>query len=90
MPFFLDAAILSLIPLSCDLALELRERQEHVQRQSPHARRRIERLGHRDEGHIVGVEKLDQFGEVGERPGQAINLRNAGLSIEPPENPPSS
>ena len=34
----------------------------------------VERLGHRDEGDAVGVKQLHELGEVGERPGQAIDL----------------
>ena len=60
--------------LAGDLALELGERQQHVERQPPHAGGRVERLGHRDEGDAVGVEQLHELGEVGERSGQAIDL----------------
>jgi hypothetical protein len=35
---------------------------------------RVERLRHRDEGHIIRVERLDKLGEVGERAGQPIDL----------------
>src|ERR1039458_6616713 len=45
-------------PLSCDLALELREGQEDVQGQSSHTGGGVERLSHRDEGHVMGVEQL--------------------------------
>ena len=31
-------------------------------------------MGHRDEGDALRVEELDQFGEVGERTGQAVDL----------------
>ena len=56
------------------LALELREAQQHVQRQPAHAGRGVERLGHRDEGGACGVQPLDQLGEVGERAGQPVDL----------------
>ena len=36
--------------------------------------RGVEGLGDRDERHLVGVEELDQLGEVGQRAGQAIDL----------------
>ena len=31
-------------------------------------------LGDRDERHLMGIEQLDQLGEVGQRAGQAIDL----------------
>ena len=49
------------------LALELGEGEQDIQGQSSHARGRVEGLGDRDEGDVVGVEKLHQFGEVGKR-----------------------
>ena len=39
--------------LARDLALELGEGQEHVEGEPPHAARRVEGLGHRDEGDAV-------------------------------------
>src|SRR6202020_2677528 len=39
-----------------------------------HACRGVERLVHRDKGDAMGIERLDQLGEVGERAGQAIDL----------------
>src|ERR1700686_3731790 len=60
--------------LAGDLALELGEGQQHVEGQSPHAGRGVEGLGHRDEGDAVLIEQLDELGEVGQRPGQAIDL----------------
>mgnify|MGYP000156228615 CR=1 FL=1 len=53
--------------LSRHLALKLGEAEQDVQRQPPHRRRRVERLGDRDEGHAVAIEHLDQFGKVHER-----------------------
>src|ERR1700733_9863203 len=61
-------------PLTGDLALELGEGEEHIQGQSSHASRRVERLGDRDERHLMGVEQFDQLGEVGERAGQSVDL----------------
>ena len=57
-----------------DLALELGKGQQHVERETAHAAGRIEMLGDRDERHGMLVEKLDQLGEVGERPGQAVDF----------------
>ena len=54
-------------PFAGDLALELGEGQKDVQGQSSHARCRVERLGDRNEGHLMRVEEIDQLGEVGER-----------------------
>ena len=34
----------------------------------------VELLGDRDEGDAAGVEHLDDLGEVGQRPGQAVDL----------------
>ncbi len=56
------------------LALELGEGKQDVQRQPAHGRGGVERLRHRDEGHAVPVEHLDQFGEVGQRPRQSVDL----------------
>ena len=61
-------------PLGGDLALELGERQQDVERQPAHRRGRVERLRHRHERDAVSVEHLHQLGEVGERAGQAVDL----------------
>src|SRR6202007_744010 len=61
-------------PLASDLALKLGEREQHIQSQSSHAGRRVERLGDRDERHLMGVEEFDQLSEVGERAGQPVDL----------------
>ena len=60
--------------LGGDLALELGKRQQDVQRQPPHRGGGIELLGHRDEGHAVLIEQLDQLGEVRQRAGQTVDL----------------
>jgi hypothetical protein len=65
-------------PLACDLPLELGEGQQHVERRSPHAGCGVEGLGHRDERDVVLVEHLDEFGEVGKRAGQPIDLVDVG------------
>ena len=60
--------------LGGDLALELGKRQQDVEGQPPHRGGGVELLGHRDEGHAVLVEQLDQLGEVRQRAGQAVDL----------------
>ena len=50
--------------LAGDFPLELGEGQQHVQRQTPHGSRRIELLRYRHEGRIVGVEDVDDLGEI--------------------------
>ena len=61
--------------LGGDLALELGERQQHVEGQSSHAGRGVERLGDRDEAMPPLPSKLlDQLGEVGERARQPVDL----------------
>jgi hypothetical protein len=46
----------------------------YVERQPAHAGGDVERLGHRHERDAVSVEQLDQLYEVGERPGEAVDL----------------
>ncbi len=60
--------------LARDLALELGERQQHVEGQAAHTGRGVERLRHRDEGDAMRVECLHQLGEIRERARQPINL----------------
>ena len=55
-------------------SFELSEGEQHVEGQSSHAGRRIEGLGDGNERDAVGVEELDQLGEVGQRSGQAVDL----------------
>ena len=57
-----------------EFPLELREREQDVQRQPAHRRRGAERLRHRDEGDAVPLEHVDQLGKVGERAGQPVDL----------------
>ena len=47
-----------------DLAFELRERQQDVQRQSAHAGGRVELLGDGHEGHATRIEQVDHLGEI--------------------------
>ena len=60
--------------LAGDLALELGEGQQHVQGQASHAGGGVELLGDGDEAGALGVEHLDDLGEVGERAGQPVDL----------------
>ena len=48
--------------------------KQHVQRQPAHRGGGVEGLGHRDEGDPGGVEDRDDAGEVGQRPGQPVDL----------------
>ena len=50
--------------LADHLALKLGEGQQDIERQPTHRARRVERLGHGDEGDAVALEHLDQLGEV--------------------------
>ena len=74
-----DALLLGgrdLVPdtLRGDLPFELGKGQENVEGQASHGRCGIELLGDRDKRHPMGIEQLDQFGEVGERAGQTVDL----------------
>lgn len=69
--------------LSSDLALELRERQKHVERKPTHRRCGVKRLGHSDEGRLGRIQALDDFGEVRERSRQAVDLVDYD-HIDPP------
>src|SRR5258707_4779137 len=69
--------------LADDLALELREGQQNVERQAPHRGRRVELLRHRNKGRVLGVEDLDNLGKIGERAGQPVDLVD-GNGVEPP------
>src|SRR3984957_4686763 len=73
MPFLFEAAILSRIR-SPVTSRSNWAKEKDVQGQSSHAGRGVERLGDRDERHLMGVEELDQLGEVGERAGQPVDL----------------
>ncbi len=60
--------------LADDLALELGERQQDIQRQPAHRVRRVEVLRDRDERDIVLLERLHHPGEIHERPTEAVDL----------------
>ena len=61
-------------PLARDLALELGEGEQHVEREAAHAARRIERLRDRHERYALRVEDLDDLGEIRQRSRQPIDL----------------
>lgn len=61
-------------PLAGDLAFELGKRQQHIERQPPHGRGGVERLGDTDKADFASVELLDDPGDVGEAAGQAVDL----------------
>ena len=74
-------------PLGGQLPLELGKGQQDIEGQPAHGGGGVELLGDGDERDRPGVEGLDQLGEVGERPGQAVDLVDhdhvdlAGLDI---------
>ena len=74
MPLLLRCRDLVADALARDLALELGERQQHVQRQPAHRGGGVELLRDRDERDAVGIEDLDDLGEVGQRAGQPVDL----------------
>jgi hypothetical protein len=87
-PLLLRSGDLVPDPLARDLPLELGEGQQHIERQPSHAGRGVERLGHRDEGDAMGIERLNQLGEAGARAGGWATLgrtatfgRLAGLRL---------
>ena len=59
-----------------DLALELGERQEDVQRQAAEGTRRVELLGDGHEADAVPVEDLDDPREVQQGPAEPVHLVN--------------
>ena len=61
-------------PFADDLTLELRKRQQHVQDQPAHRRRRIELLRDRHESDAALLEALHHLGEIEERSTQPIEL----------------
>ena len=73
MPFFLEAAILSRMrsPVTSRSNWAKDSRTFSVSRPIGG---RVESLGHRDEGDTMLVEHFHELGEVGERPGQAVDL----------------
>lgn len=57
-----------------DFALELGERQQHVQHQPPHRGGSVELLCDRHKRHAVALEHLDHLGKVGKAAREAVNL----------------
>ena len=60
--------------LGSNLPLELGKGQEHVEGETTHGRRRVELLGDRDKGDVMGIEQFDQLCEVGQRSCQPVDL----------------
>ena len=60
--------------LADDLAFELGEGQQNVERHAPHGVGGVERLGDGDEGDAVALEHLDQLGKVEHRAGEPVDL----------------
>ena len=50
------------------------KREQDVQRQPAHRCCGVEGLRDRDEGHVIAVEHLDQFGKIGERSAEPVDL----------------
>src|ERR1700757_1303440 len=65
-PLLLRGGDLVADALANDLALELGKRQQHIEGQAPHRRRRIELLCHRNKGGAPLIEDLDDLGKIGE------------------------
>jgi hypothetical protein len=74
MPFLLRGGDLVADALAGYLALELGEGQQHIEGQPSHRGRRVELLRDRHERHALGIEDLDDLGEVGKRAGQPVDL----------------
>jgi hypothetical protein len=51
-------------PAARDLALELGEREQHVERQTPHGGRGVELLRHRDERGVIGIQHINDLREI--------------------------
>src|SRR5437667_12609683 len=59
-------------PLRYHLALELREREEDVERQASERIRRIELLRHGNEAHFVTLQSFNDPGKVDQRSAQPV------------------
>jgi hypothetical protein len=55
----------NLVPDALDLPLELGKGQQHVEDEPADGGRRVELLGDRDEGDVMGIEQLDQLCKIG-------------------------
>lgn len=65
---------MSLIRSPSHFPFELGEGQQHIEGETAHARRGVKTLRHRDKGHFVRIEDFDQFGKVGQRAGEPVDL----------------
>src|SRR6516164_1819319 len=63
-------------PLPDQLAFKLGKGQQDIEREPPHAGAGIEGLGHRHKRDVVGIEQLDELGEISQRAGQPVDLVN--------------
>ena len=66
--------MLSSNPLTCDLALELREGEKDVERQSSHGTGGVELLRHRNKADALAIELLHDLGEVGKRSREPVDF----------------
>jgi hypothetical protein len=57
-----------------------------IERQPAHRGRGVELLGDRDKGHTMGIEELDQLGEVGKRPRQPVHFVDDRRAFRTPRN----
>src|ERR1700757_1536136 len=73
-PFFFEAAILSRIRSPTTSRSNCAKDNRTFRVKPPHRGRRVELLRHRDEGGTLGIEDLDDFGKIGERAGQPVDL----------------
>src|SRR5271156_4161115 len=73
-PFTLGGGDLVADAFADNFALELCEGEQHVQGEPAHRGSGIELLGDCYERHTLSIEQLDHPGEVGQGPGQAIDL----------------
>ena len=69
--------------LARELALELGEGEQDMEGEPSHRGGGVERLGHRDERHIMPVEDLDEPGKIRQRPGQPVDLVDDD-DVDPP------
>jgi len=63
-------------PLPNQLPFELGKRQQDIEREPAHAGAGVEGLRDRHERHVMGIEQLNDLGEISERAGEPIDLVN--------------
>src|ERR1700716_293225 len=79
---FLGSSDLVAHTLTDDLAFKLSEGQQHIQRQPSHAGSGVELLGYRYERDATAVEDLHEFGKIGQRSRQPVDLiHNAHVDL---------